>query len=447
MKKLAVLGAGESGVGAAILGKKLNWEVFVSDQNEIAQKYKDVLLQYEIPFEENGHSNASLLVVDLVVKSPGIPDQSPLILELKEANKEVISEIEWGAINTRAKLIGITGSNGKTTTTSLVYHILESAGLNVGLAGNIGDSFARQVAEKDFDFYVLEISSFQLDGMFKTKLDIAVLLNITPDHLDRYDFKMENYIHSKFRIAQNMSDSDVFIYGREDVNITSFLSEKPIQTNSYSFGIEQNSEKGARIEQDALVAEINNRIVIKLADLPLKGRHNWNNIMAALLVASSLNINAQEVEMALKTFRAIPHRLEPCGKVGKLSFINDSKATNVDAVVYALDAVPRPIIWIAGGVDKGNDYSLVDKLVKEKVSALVCLGKDNEKLKQFFGNIGIAISEAKSAEEAVRQALKFNNDEPATVLLSPACASFDLFKNYEERGNNFKEAINKLNRA
>ena len=447
MKNLVVLGGGESGVGAAILGKKEGWNVFLSDKGTISAKYKDVLLQYEIPFEETQHTIEKLYAADIVVKSPGIPDQIDLIQELHKQSIPVISEIEWGAKFCKSKLIGITGSNGKTTTTSLIYHLLKSAGLNVGLAGNIGDSFAKQVALENYDYYALEISSFQLDGMYDSKIDIGVLLNITPDHLDRYDYKMANYVNSKFRIARNMADAEVFIYGRGDVNIADYIQRNSTPKNSYSFGLEQVNGKGAQLKDHQLIAEINNRIVISVSDLPLKGQHNWNNIMAALLVASSLNINEQQVKEALKTFKAIPHRLEPCGEIENLKFINDSKATNVDAVKYALDAVEAPIIWVVGGVDKGNDYSELDALVDQKVKGIICLGENNQKLLEVFGSCGIPISEAKSAEEAVEQSLKFKGSTLTTVLLSPACASFDLFKNYEDRGNKFKEAINKLNRA
>jgi UDP-N-acetylmuramoylalanine--D-glutamate ligase len=447
MKKLVVLGGGESGVGAAILGKKKGWDVFLSDKGSITEAYKDVLLKFEVPFEEQKHSLDKIHAADIVVKSPGIPDHIDLIQTLHQKDIPVISEIEWGARFTNAKLIGITGSNGKTTTTSLIYHLLKSAGFNVGLAGNIGDSFAKQVALENYDYFVLEISSFQLDGMYETKLDIGVLTNITPDHLDRYNYEMANYVNSKFRITRNMADSEVFIYGREDVNISKYLEGNGSPKNSYSFGIQQVKGKGARLEENQLVAEINNRIVISVADLPLKGQHNWNNIMAALLVASSLNISEQQVTDALKSFKAIPHRLEPCGQIENLKFINDSKATNVDAVKYALDAVDDPIVWVVGGVDKGNDYSELNALVDAKVKGIICLGKDNKKLLDFYGSKNFPISEAGSAEEAVQQSLEFKGNIPTTVLLSPACASFDLFKNYEDRGNKFKEAINKLNRA
>lgn len=443
-KKLVILGAGESGVGAAILGKKQNYEVFVSDKGAIAEKYKDVLLKNEILFEENTHSEEQILCADVVVKSPGIPDSVSLIVAIKKAGIQVISEIEFGSWFTTAKLIGITGSNGKTTTSSLIFHLLQSCGLNVGLGGNIGRSFAWQVAENDFDYYVLELSSFQLDGLDKMKLNISVLLNITPDHLDRYDYNFDKYIDSKFQIVKNVDENNVFIYNGDDKNIVKKVANVTLASPSYSFSYSKLVGRGAWLEKGCFVVDINNKLMISEEYTTLKGKHNTYNIIAALSVANVLGLRKSDLELALKSLKAIEHRLESVLILNGVEYINDSKATNVDSTWYALDSVKDNIIWMCGGVDKGNDYSLLVPLVKSKVKSMICLGVDNKKLHEAFGSIVEQIEDADSAEQAVELAAKMAS-RGDTVLLSPACASFDLFKNYEDRGKQFKEAINKLN--
>ena len=441
MKKLVVLGAGESGVGAALLGKAKGWDVFVSDYGKIADKYKEVLLKNEILFEEAQHTWVNLKGANVVVKSPGIPDTAEVVMLLWKQNIPVISEIEWAASFTKAKLIGITGSNGKTTTTSLVYHLLKSAGLNVGLAGNIGDSFAKQVVVDSFDYYVLEISSFQLDGVYETKFDIAVLLNITPDHLDRYNYDFKQYVASKFRIAKRSTKDSVFIYGGENEAIEERLKTRPVLARNHAFGLANNHVFSACLEGEKAVAKVDRNIIeVDLQDIPLKGKHNISNVLAALLVTCAIGIPEEKVIAGLKSFKGIEHRLEFVANKNGVEFINDSKATNVDAVWYALDAMEKPVVWIAGGVDKGNDYNELLELVKNKVDGLVCLGKSNEKLINFFKPHIQNIVEAESAEEAVEKAVKLASDN-SVVLLSPACASFDLFKNYEDRGTKYKEAI------
>jgi UDP-N-acetylmuramoylalanine--D-glutamate ligase len=444
MKKLVVLGGGESGVGAALLGKAKGWDVFVSDYGNIADKYKEVLLKNSIPFEETQHTWANLKGANVVVKSPGIPDTAEVVMLLWKQNIPVISEIEWAATFTKAKLIGITGSNGKTTTTSLVYHLLKSAGLNVGVAGNIGDSFAKQVIDDKYDYYVLEISSFQLDGVYETKFDIAVLLNITPDHLDRYNYNFKEYVASKFRIAKRSDQNSVFIYGAENEAIAERLKVKEVRSRNHAFGLTNTGDFSAFVNEDKLIAKVGGTSVeVLIADLPIKGKHNISNVLATLLVTCAVGIPQEKVIAGLKTFKGIEHRLEFVAIENGVEFINDSKATNVDAVWYALDAMEKPVVWIAGGVDKGNDYNELLPLVKDKVVGLVCLGVANTKLIEFFSPYLDTIVEAKSAEEAVEKAREIANDGNV-VLLSPACASFDLFKNYEDRGKKFKQAINNI---
>lgn len=444
MKKLVVLGGGESGVGAALLGKAKGWDVFVSDYGNIADKYKEVLLKNSIPFEETQHSWVNLKGANVVVKSPGIPDTAEVVMLLWKQNIPVISEIEWAATFTKAKLIGITGSNGKTTTTSLVYHLLKSAGLNVGVAGNIGDSFAKQVIDDKYDYYVLEISSFQLDGVYETKFDIAVLLNITPDHLDRYNYNFKEYVASKFRIAKRSDQNSVFIYGAENEAIAERLKVKEVRSRNHAFGLSNTGDFSAFVNEDKLIAKVGGTSVeVLIADLPIKGKHNISNVLAALLVTCAVGIPQDKVVAGLKTFKGIEHRLEFVAIENGVEFINDSKATNVDAVWYALDAMEKPVVWIAGGVDKGNDYNELLPLVKDKVVGLICLGVANTKLIEFFSPYLDTIVEAKSAEEAVEKAREIASDGNV-VLLSPACASFDLFKNYEDRGKKFKQAINNI---
>ncbi len=443
-KRLVILGAGESGVGAAILGKQKNYEVFVSDMGTIAKKYKDVLSREEISFEETKHTKEQILNADVVVKSPGIPDSAPLIVELRNQGTQVISEIEFGSWYTKAKLIGITGSNGKTTTTSLTYHILKSAGLNVGVGGNIGDSFALQVATCDYDYYVLELSSFQLDGIKKLKLDVSILLNITPDHLDRYDYSLDKYIDSKFQLVKNFDENSVFIYNSDDENIAKKLQNVTLPKSVYQFSLSKLTGVGAGVKDRNILIDINNPMLISVDSVSLKGKHNSYNIMASVSAACVLGIDEKKILVAVESFQPIEHRMERVVVLNGVEYINDSKATNVDSTFYALESMDNNVIWIAGGVDKGNDYSQLIPLVKSKVYGMVCLGKDNEKLHAAFGGIVERIEDASSADEAVKRASAMA-EEGFTVLLSPACASFDLFSNYEDRGRKFKEGITKLN--
>jgi len=443
-KRLVILGAGESGVGAAILGKQKDYEVFVSDMGTIAKKYKDVLLNANILFEETKHTKEQILNADVVVKSPGIPDSVPLIVELRDLGVPVVSEIEFGSWYTNAKLIGITGSNGKTTTTSLTYHILKSAGLNVGVGGNIGDSFALQVATCNYDYYVLELSSFQLDGIKDLKLDVSIVLNITPDHLDRYEYSLDKYIDSKFQIVKNFDENSVFIYNSDDENIAKKLQNVTLPKSVYEFSLSELTGKGAGVNDGNILIDINNPLRISVDSTSLKGKHNSYNIMASVSVASVLGIDEKKILVAVDSFQPIEHRMERVDVLNGVEYINDSKATNVDSTFYALESMPNNVIWIAGGVDKGNDYSRLIPLVKSKVYGMICLGKDNQKLHEAFGGIVERIFDASSADEAVQKASAMA-EEGFTVLLSPACASFDLFANYEDRGKKFKQSIIKLN--
>ena len=443
-QRLVILGAGESGVGAAVLGKQKQYDVFVSDKGVIASKYKDLLIEEGVLFEENKHTLEQIINADVVVKSPGIPDSIPLIGRLKEKGVLIVSEIEFASWYTNAKLIGITGSNGKTTTTSLTYHILKNAGLNVAVGGNIGQSFAFQVAKYDYDFYVLELSSFQLDGVKKLKLDVSVLLNITPDHLDRYNNSFDEYIDSKFQIIRNSDENSVFIYNNDDTTIVSKIQQLNLVSRSYAFTSERLHGKGAGIEKGSLCIDINNPLRISEDVISLKGKHNSYNIMASAMVASTLNIKENNIIEAISSFQPIEHRMERVMNVNGVEYINDSKATNVDSTFYALESIKNNVIWIAGGVDKGNDYSQLIPLVKSKVHGMVCLGKDNQKLHDAFGDFVDQIDNASSANEAVVKASCMAK-KGYTVLLSPACASFDLFKNYEDRGEKFKQGIIKLN--
>lgn len=443
-KLLVVLGAGESGVGTAVLGIKMGFDVFVSDQGSIKEKYKRELLNHHIEFEENQHTTKRILAADEVVKSPGIPDKSELVQALMKKGKSVISEIEFAARYTHATLIGITGTNGKTTTTLLTYHILSKAGLNVGLAGNVGKSFARQVAESNFDYYVLELSSFQLDGMFKTRINLAVLLNITPDHLDRYEYELQNYVDSKFRISQNQLQQDVFIYCKDDAVTQSNLASQKITAQLIPISIYEKVENGAYLNETELILDINNKpFSMSIHSLALQGKHNIYNSMAAGIVAKVLDIRNEIVRESLADFENIEHRLEFVTKVHGIEFINDSKATNVNSTWYALESMTNPTVWIVGGVDKGNDYSMLRDLVKDKVKAIVCLGKENEKIHNAFADLVEIIVDAHSSEEAVKRSYKLAK-KGDTVLLSPACSSFDLFENYEDRGRQFKRDVKSL---
>ncbi|MEH6705303.1 MAG: UDP-N-acetylmuramoyl-L-alanine--D-glutamate ligase [Galbibacter orientalis] len=444
MKRLVVLGSGESGVGAAVLGKKEGFEVFVSDKGSIKEKYKNVLKNSEIDWEEGMHSEVKILNADLVVKSPGIPDKVPMIKKLVELGISVISEIEFASLYTDATLIGITGSNGKTTTTMLTNHILKSEGLNVGMAGNIGDSFAQMVAEQTKDFYVLEISSFQLDGIKKFAPHIAIITNITPDHLDRYDYKFENYIASKFRIAMNQTEKDYLIYDADDEVIEDWLTKHPIKSKLIPFSVQKELGYGAYLKEDKIIINLDKQHLEMATDtLALEGKHNTKNAMAASTVAQLLKIRKATIRESLENFQGASHRLENVLKIQNVQYINDSKATNVNATFYALDSMKTPTVWIVGGQDKGNDYLSLMPLVREKVKAIVCLGLDNAKIIEVFGGVVDFIVETTSMADAVKIS-KEVAEKGDTVLLSPACASFDLFTNYEDRGNQFKEAVQKL---
>jgi UDP-N-acetylmuramoylalanine--D-glutamate ligase len=446
-KYIVVLGAGESGTGAALLALKKGFAVFVSDFGPIADQYKKELEQAGIPFEENQHTEDRILTAAEVIKSPGIPDKAPIIKKLIEKNVSIISEIEFAARYTSAKLICITGSNGKTTTTMLTYYILQNAGLNVGLAGNIGKSFAKQVAFDDFEYYVLEISSFMLDNMYSFKADIAVLLNITPDHLDRYDYKMENYSDSKFRIIQNQQQDDVFIYCADDEETNKGLTKRRINSKAYPFSIEKSLEKGAFLQGDQIIINLHHTnqesLTMSLNDLALQGKHNIYNSMASGIVAKVLELRNETIRESMGSFTNIEHRLEHVAKISGIDFINDSKATNVNSTWYALESMPGDVVLILGGVDKGNDYGMLKDLVKSKVKSIVCLGKDNKRIHEAFENDVEVIVNTFSANEAVQIAYHLAK-KGDTVLLSPACASFDLFKNYEDRGNQFKKAVKEL---
>jgi UDP-N-acetylmuramoylalanine--D-glutamate ligase len=444
MKKLIVLGAGESGVGAAILGKEKGYNVFVSDSGKIQTRYKQELESHSIAWEEGTHTLSMFEDADLVVKSPGIPDSLPMILSFKKASIPVISEIEFAGRYSNAKMICITGSNGKTTTTMLIYHLLKCAGLKVGLAGNIGNSLARQVAQTPQEYYVIELSSFQLDGMYEFKADVAILLNITPDHLDRYEYKFQNYINSKFRIVQNMSVSDCFIYWNEDPYIRKELSERKIKAKTFPFALEKSEDLAAYIENELIKINTGNRTFqTPISELTLRGQHNMYNSMAAGITAVLANISDESIREAFRTFKSAEHRLERVANVKGVTYINDSKATNVNSCWYALQSMTTPVVLILGGKDKGNDYTEIEALVKEKVSALICMGVDNSKLHAFFDGKVPHIEDAGSMKEAVEAAYRLAK-KGDTVLLSPCCASFDLFKSYEDRGTQFKEMVKSL---
>lgn len=438
------MGAGESGVGAAILAFKEGWNVFVSDFGEIKKSFKITLDEMNIDWEENKHSMDRILQANLVVKSPGISDNAKNILAIKEKGIKVISEIEFAGYYNTAKTICITGSNGKTTTSLLTYHILKKAGLNVGLAGNIGDSFAKQVANKKFDWYVLELSSFQLDGMVDFKADIAMLLNITPDHLDRYDDKMENYIESKFRILQNLTDNDWAIYNYDDPIIRQKIKSYALKSKQVPFSLTEKMPQGGYINsKQQLIININEKLTMSIHELALKGKHNAQNSLAAGIASRILEIRKESVRESLTDFVNVEHRLEFVAKVHGIEFINDSKATNINSTWFALESMDKPCIWIVGGVDKGNDYSELSALVTDKVKAIICLGINNKKIIDAFSNKVETIVEASTALEAVAYGYRLAKKDE-TVLLSPACASFDLFENYEERGNEFKKAVRSL---
>ncbi|CAG5008742.1 UDP-N-acetylmuramoylalanine--D-glutamate ligase [Dyadobacter sp. CECT 9275] len=443
-KKVVILGGGESGVGAAILAKSKGFAVFLSDKAILQDKYRDILIREGIEFEHGGHTEARVMDADIVIKSPGIPDKAPLVAALYKKGVQVVSEIEFASWYTSAKLIGITGSNGKTTTTLLTYHILKTAGLNVGLAGNIGDSFAWQVAEKQFDYYVLEISSFQLDNIERFRPDVAVLLNITPDHLDRYNYQFQNYVNSKFNIIQNQTENDTFIYFEDSEVILDELVRRDVRSQRLPVSLKGPLPKGGFLADSLLQIILkDSTFSIPFADLPVKGPHNAINALAAILVAQAVGIDQESIREGLRTFVNAPHRLEQVAILDGVTYVNDSKATNVDSVYYALGSFEQPVVLIAGGVDKGNDYSQIEDLVRQKVKALIILTPDFEKLEKYFKGIVGQIYITQDIQEAVSQARAWAQPGDV-VLLSPACASFDLFKNYEDRGEKFKQAVRQL---
>jgi len=443
-KKIVILGAGESGAGSAVLAQKHGFDVFVSDMGPIKDQYKEILDKHDIKWEENNHNESIILSADEIIKSPGIPEKAPIIIKLHEKGIPVISEIEFAGRYSTGIKICITGSNGKTTVTNLIYHILKKAGKKVAMTGNVGNSFAMAVAEGPYDYYVIELSSFQLDGMYEFKADIAVLMNITPDHLDRYGYKLQNYVDAKFRITQNQTKSDFLIFWEGDPIIKAELAKKHYGMTLLPFSDEVKEGMTAYIEQNELIIDYPNKTnLMTIHELALKGRHNTYNSMAAAIAGKVLNIRKDVIRESLADFQGVEHRLEPVITVCGIDFINDSKATNVNSVWYALECMENEIVWIVGGVDKGNDYSELFKVVSKKVKAIVCLGKDNSKIIEAFKDKVATIVETSSMEEAVR-ASYYLAKKGETVLLSPACASFDLFRNYEDRGRQFKEAIRNL---
>ena len=444
MSRIVVLGGAESGVGAAVLAKVKGHDVFLSDKGKIKDEYVETLKKWEIPYEEGHHTEELILNADEVVKSPGIPGTVPMVQKLRAQGTHIVSEIEFASRYDSAKKICITGSNGKTTTTSLIYYLLQNAGLNVGLGGNIGKSYAYQVATEHFDYYVLEISSFQLDDVYDFKPDIAIITNITPDHLDRYDHKMENYVAAKFNITKNLTRDDCFIFDSDDDITIGHLDNIILRCKMLPFSQKKELEQGAFLRDDKIVLRYEEEETdLYLQELALGGKHNIYNSMAAALAAKASGIDNEVIRNSLATFQPIEHRLEPVLSIKDVLYINDSKATNIDSAWYALECQKRPVVWIVGGTDKGNNYSILNDLVREKVKAIVCLGVDNAKIHAAFGSMGKPMTDARSAEEAVRKSAEFA--EPGdVVLLSPCCASFDLFKNYEDRGQQFKDAVRKL---
>lgn len=444
MKRLVILGGGESGVGTAVLGKQKGYAVFVSDKGKIKEKYKQVLEHNHIEWEERSHTEALILNADIVMKSPGIPDNVPMVKQLLEKGVPVISEIEFASKFTDAVLIGITGSNGKTTVTSWTQYVLQNGGVNSSMAGNIGTSFAMQVTQKKASHYVLELSSFQLDGIVDFRPHIAVLMNITPDHLDRYDYNFDAYIESKFRILKNQTEEDYFIYDADDKVIVEWLQKHEIKAKKLPLSVKTEVVEGAYIKDNKMHLHINNtHFEMETTDLALKGTHNMKNAMAASTVAQLLRIRKQTIRESMQSFQGVEHRLENVLKINHVQYINDSKATNVNATYFAMDSISTEIIWIVGGEDKGNIYEDLLPSVNEKVKAIICLGLDNSKIIKAFGNCVDIMVETQSMEEAVKIAYKLG-ERGDTVLLSPACASFDLFDNYEDRGRQFKEAVRNL---
>ncbi|MCI6319182.1 MAG: UDP-N-acetylmuramoyl-L-alanine--D-glutamate ligase [Rikenellaceae bacterium] len=444
MSRIVILGGGESGTGAAVLAKKQGFDVFLSDKGKLGKDYAETLRKWDIPFEEGGHSEELILNADEVIKSPGIPNSAPLIQKLTSQGTHIISEIEFAGRYDRARRICITGSNGKTTTTSLIYHLLSQAGLNVGLGGNIGKSYAYQVATSDHDIYVLEISSFQLDNMYDFKADIAIITNITPDHLDRYNHDMEEYVKAKFRITRNMSSEDCFIFCSDDEITINHLNKIVVKAKQLPFTQKTEVAQGAFVKDDKIVIRYqDSECDMYIRELALGGRHNVYNSMAAAIAAKVMDIDNGTIREALSSFQPVEHRLEKVASVGGVLYVNDSKATNVDAAWYALECQKQPVVWIVGGTDKGNDYSSLVPLAREKVRAMVCMGVDNHKFHESFDGVVPEIVEAGSAHEAVQLASRLAK-KGDVVLLSPCCASFDLFRNYEDRGEQFKAEVRKL---
>lgn len=442
--KIAILGAGESGVGTALLAKEKGYEVWVSDAGKITEAYKNKLNTHEIEWEEQKHSLDKIIDADIVMKSPGIPDHVAVVQTLREKGIPIVSEIEFASAFAEGVSIGITGSNGKTTTTLLTYHLLKEAGLNVGLAGNIGQSYAEQITHQPAKDYVLELSSFQLDGIKNYKPHIAVITNISPDHLDRYEYQYEKYIASKFRITENQTEEDYLIYDADDSAIHQWLSKNTTKAQLMPFSLTQKVAPGAYLENNTIIAMTKEeKVTVPMNELAMKGKHNVKNAMAATLVAQMMRVRKQTIRESLSNFEGVEHRLEKVARINKVQYINDSKATNVNATYYALESVNAPTIWIVGGVDKGNDYDELMAFVNEKVKAIICLGIDNEKIKNAFAPVVDVLLEARNMQEAVQMAAKIS-EEGDTVLLSPACASFDLFKNYEDRGDQFKKEIAQL---
>lgn len=443
-RKIVILGAGESGAGSAVLALKHDFDVFVSDKGQIKESYKEILDKHNIKWEEGTHTESIILSADEIIKSPGIPESAPIIKKIREKGIHIISEIEFAGRYAKGTKICITGSNGKTTVTNLIYHILKKAGKNAAMTGNVGNSFAMAVAEGSYDYYVIELSSFQLDGMYDFKADIAILMNITPDHLDRYEYKLQNYIDSKFRVTQNQQKEDFLIYWEGDPIIKNELSKKEYGMTLLPFSDEIKEGMTAYIENNELIIDYPNKSnIMTIHEFALKGRHNTYNSMAAAIAGKILNIRKEVIRESLADFQGVEHRLEPVITVCGINFINDSKATNVNSTWYALECMENNIIWIVGGVDKGNDYSELFPIVKKKVKGIVCLGKDNSKIIDAFKDMVPTIVETSSMEEAVRSSY-YLAKKGETVLLSPACASFDLFKNYEDRGRQFKQAVRNL---
>ena len=444
MSRIVVLGGGESGVGSAVLAKVKGFDVFLSDMGKLSEKYSAMLKEWDIPFEQGQHTEDLILNADEVIKSPGIPETAPMVQKVLDKGIGVISEIEFAGRYDSAKKVCITGSNGKTTTTSLIYHLLQQAGLNVGLGGNIGKSYAYQVATEQHDIYVLELSSLQLDNVYDFKADIAIITNITPDHLDRYGYNMENYVKSKFRITRNMSSEDCFIFCSDDEITINHLNKIVVQAQKLPFTQKNEVEQGAFVKEDRMIVRYKEQECdMYLQELALGGKHNVYNSMAAALAAKAMDIDNQVIRDGLATFQAVEHRLENVLSIREVLYINDSKATNVDAAWYALECQTRPVIWIVGGTDKGNDYSTLVDLAREKVKAIICMGLDNAKIHAAFEGVVPQMHDVTSAQDAVKLAdsLAVAGD---VVLLSPCCASFDLFKNYEDRGRQFKEAVRNL---